>query len=66
MIHISKGNTVANNFGKSNPVYNPQEIYCYHRGTGTNPSLGYICELELYNGKYFMIFPKSLQIAKPI
>jgi hypothetical protein len=59
MMEISKGNTVANNFGKSTPVYNEQEVYCYHRGTGGNPSLGYGSQIKLSNGLYFMIFSKE-------
>lgn len=61
MMHISKGNTIADNFGKSTPVYNPQEIYCYHRGTGTNPSLGYGSQIQIkpFNGLYFIIFSKE-------
>lgn len=64
MMHISKGNTVANNFGKSTPVYNAPEVYMYHRGTGGNPSLGYGCQLKLSNGKYFMIFSKEYTTAR--
>jgi hypothetical protein len=64
MMHISKGNTVADNFGKSTPVYNAPEIYAYHKGTGTNPSLGYGCQLKLSNGKYFMIFSKEYTSAR--
>ncbi len=56
MMHISKDNT---NFGLSTPIYNPQEIYSYHRGTGGNPSLGYGSQLKLSNGKYFMIYSKE-------
>ncbi len=59
MMHISKDNTVADNFGKSTPVYNPQEIYSYHRGTGGNPSVGYGSQLKLSNGKFFMIYSKE-------
>jgi hypothetical protein len=64
MMHISKGNTLADNFGKSTPVYNQQEIYCYHRGTGGNPSLGYGVELEMTNGKRFMIFSKEFTTTR--
>jgi hypothetical protein len=59
MMQISKGNTVTDNFGKSTPIYNSPEIYCYHRGTGGNPSLGYGYEEELSSGKLFMIFSKE-------
>lgn len=63
MMHISKGNTLTN-FGNSNPFYNPQEIYCYHRGTGGNPSLGYGSQLKLTSGKYFMIFAKEFTTTR--
>jgi hypothetical protein len=58
MMHISKDNTLSN-FGNTTPFYNAQEVYCYHRGTGGNPSLGYGSQLKLSNGKYFMIYSKE-------
>jgi len=58
MIQISKGNSLAN-FGNATPVYNDPEIYSYHRGTGGNPSLGYISQLKLSTGKYLMIYSKE-------
>ena len=61
MIEISKDNT---NFGLSTPVYNDQEVYCYHRGTGGNPSLGYVSELKLSNGKFFIIYSKEYNNSK--
>src|SRR5438045_9102145 len=64
MMQISKGNTVADNFGKSTPVYNSPEVYCYHRGTGGNPSLGYGKEVEMSNAKLFMIFSKEFTSSK--
>jgi hypothetical protein len=60
MMLISKGNTLADNFGKAIPVYNPPEIYCYHRGTGTNPSLGYGKKFKMSNAKFFTIFFKRI------
>jgi hypothetical protein len=59
MMLISKGNTVAANFGNATPVYNDNEIYSYHRGTGTNPSLGYGSELKLSNGYFLTIYQKE-------
>jgi len=58
MIQISKGNSLAN-FGNATPVYNDPEIYSYHRGTGGNPSLGYISQLKLSTGRYLMIYSKE-------
>lgn len=63
MMLISKGNTLAN-FGNATPVYNDQEMYCYHRGTGGNPSLGYGSQIKMSNGKYFMIFSKEYTTSK--
>lgn len=59
VIHISKGNTVQNNFGLSTPTYTQPEVYAYHRGTGTNPSLGYPKMLRMENGKYLITFAKE-------
>lgn len=58
MMHISKANTLFN-FGNSQPFYNVQEMYMYHRGTGGNPSLGYGSMIKLTSGKFFMIFSKE-------
>lgn len=59
MLMISKNNTVAS-FGLTYPVYNEQEMYAHHLGTGTNPSLGYPSELKLSTGLYLIIFTKQL------
>ncbi len=59
MIEISKNNTVAANFGNSTPVYNDQEVFSHHLGTGGNPSLGYVSELKLSNGYYLIVYSKQ-------
>lgn len=59
MIHISKGNTVASNFGLSVPVYNSPEVYIHHRGTGGNPSLGYPDSRKMSNGKYLNVYARQ-------
>lgn len=64
MMLISKGNTVALNFGNVTPVYNNNEIYSYHRGIGGNPSLGYGWEIKLSNGLYLMGYYKEYTTAK--
>ncbi len=63
MMHISKGNTLSN-FGNTTPSYNPQEIYSYHRGTGTNPSLGYGSQIKLSDGRFLMIYSKEYTNAR--
>lgn len=63
MMQISKGNTLAS-FGKTYPVYNAQEMYYYHLGTGGNPSLGYGQQIKLKDGRYFMIFSKEYTLSK--
>lgn len=59
MIEISKNNTAASNFGNATPVYNDQEIFSHHIGTGGNPSLGYVSQLKLSNGYYLIAYSKE-------
>jgi hypothetical protein len=63
MMYISKGNTLASNFG-SGSSYTQSEIYSFHKGTGGNPSLGYGSQLKLSTGLYLMLYFKEYTTAK--
>jgi hypothetical protein len=58
-IEISKGNTVASNFGLIAPTYVTPEIYSRNLGIGGNPSLGYPAIRKLPDGKYLNVFAKQ-------